>query len=110
MAPEGREQVVEEADAGRHVVAAGAVEVELDEDLGLLGRALDASGARRHRVPRSTQRFRDVDQCLLNAVISCGVPIETRSQPSGPTSRISTPRSSRPCQTACRSGNRPNSA
>ena len=35
------------------------------------------------------------------------VPIETRSQPSGPTSRISTPRSSRPCQTACRSAKRP---
>ena len=33
------------------------------------------------------------------------VPIDTRSQPSGPVSRISTPRSSRPCQTACRSAN-----
>ena len=45
----------------------------------------------------------------MNAVISSGVPIDTRSQPSGPVSRISTPRSSRPCQTACRSANRPNS-
>ena len=45
----------------------------------------------------------------LNAAISSAVPIETRSQPSGPISRISTPRSSRPCQTACRSAYRPNS-
>ena len=35
--------------------------------------------------------------------------MDTRSQPSGPVSRISTPRSSRPCQTACRSANVPNS-
>ena len=45
----------------------------------------------------------------VNAVMSCGVPTDTRSHPSGPTSRIRTPRSSRPCQIACRSSNRPNS-
>ena len=42
----------------------------------------------------------------LNAAISSAVPIDTRSQPSGPVSRISTPWSTRPCQTACRSANR----
>ena len=46
-----------------------------------------------------------VSACL-NVAISSAVPIETRSQPSGPTSRISTPRSSSPCQTACRSAKR----
>ena len=50
-----------------------------------------------------------VSACL-NVAISSGVPIETRSQPSGPTSRISTPRSSSPCQTACRSAKVPNNA
>lgn len=43
------------------------------------------------------------------AAISRGVPIDTRSQPSGPVSRIRTPRSSRRCHTACRSANTPNS-
>ncbi len=44
----------------------------------------------------------------LNAAISAGVPTLTRSQGAGPDSRMSTPRSSRPCQTACRSANSPN--
>ena len=45
VASEGVEHVVVEPHAGRHVGAAGAVEVDLDEDLGLLGRTLDAGGA-----------------------------------------------------------------
>src|SRR5665648_1301946 len=43
------------------------------------------------------------------ARISPGVPIDTRSHPSGPPSRINTPRSSNPCHTACRSANAPKS-
>ena len=38
------EHVVVEPDAGGDVGAAGAVEVDLDEDLGLLGLPLDACG------------------------------------------------------------------
>jgi hypothetical protein len=38
------------------------------------------------------------DQTALNAAISAALPIETRSHPSGPVSRINTPRSNRPCQ------------
>ena len=44
--PELGQHVVEEPDAGGHVDLAGAVEVDLDEDLGLLGPPLDPPGPR----------------------------------------------------------------
>src|SRR5581483_5960567 len=95
---EGGEHVVVEPDAGRDVGVARPVELDLDEHLGLAGRALDPAYAT-HPITSSSAR--------RNAAISSGVPIDTRSQPSGPVSRISTPRSSRPCHTACRSANVP---
>ena len=63
--PSWAEHVVEERHAGLDVGRAGAVEVELDEDVGLLGGALDACGAA-HAVdllthsgrPRSAGRVR----------------------------------------------------
>ena len=48
-------------------------------------------------------------RAVRKAWFSSGVPTLTRSHPSGPVSRISTPRSSSPRQTACRSAKRPNS-
>ena len=81
-------------------VGAGAVDLELDEDVALLGRALHARGPA-HAVTSSS--------AARNAAFSSGVPTLTRSQPCGPVSRIRTPRSSSPCQTACRSGKCPNS-
>lgn len=49
---EGVEHVVEERDAGGHLGAPRAVEVDLDEDARLLGHALDAPGAaHRTRLP-----------------------------------------------------------
>ena len=93
------EHVVVEADAGRDVVAAGAVEVDLDEDLGLAGLPLDACGPGSCRAPSislstsvraSLERRHLVGRCR-------STPAATRP---GPTSRISTPRSSSPCHTA----------
>ena len=45
MAAELVQHVVEKADAGRHAVRPGAVEVDRDGDLGLIGLAGDAGGA-----------------------------------------------------------------
>src|SRR5262249_10588114 len=50
VARQQREHVVEEADAGGDVGAAGAVEVEGQLDLGLAGLAAELCGAR-HRAP-----------------------------------------------------------
>ena len=99
------EHVVVEADAGGDVDLPGAVEIDLDEDLGLLGGALDAAHAAHcHRwSPSSAART-----ASRNASFSSGVPAVTRSQPGRPTSRTSTPCSSSACQTACASANRPN--
>src|SRR4029078_6979856 len=93
-----REQLGVESDAGGHVGATGAVEVDLDEHLRLLGGPLDACGPA--HCCTSVSAF-------SKAAISSGGPLETPSEPSGPVSRTSTPRSSRPCQTACRSANVP---
>jgi hypothetical protein len=99
--------VVVEADSGRDVGATGPVEVDLDVDLRLLGLAVEGGAS----APRDTSFFWAVTdvRASRNAAISAGVPIETRSQPSGPISRIRTPRSSRPRQAACRSGKVPKS-
>src|SRR5207237_6391983 len=94
---------VVEPDLGRAVGAARAVEGDLDVDLGLPGLPVHHGGAC-HACSSIT-----ATSASLNAAISAGVPTDTRSQPSGPVSRISTPRSSNPCQTACRSAYRPNS-
>src|SRR6478735_8975352 len=99
---EGGEHVVVEPDTGAHLGAAGAVEVDLDVDGRLLGLPVQLRYAAH---PASSMT--SVSACL-NACISSAVPIDTRSHPSGPVSRISTPRSSSPCQTACRSAKRPN--
>ena len=101
------EHVVEERHAGAHLGRAGAVEVQLDQDLVSL-------------VTRSTRAVRLIAHVLRPAqhLVEArrgtrpsrpAVPTVTRSQPGGPVSRISTPRSSSPCQTACRSANSPNS-
>jgi hypothetical protein len=74
----------------------GAVEVELDADVALLGDALDECRAA-HGVTTSRRAFR-------KDVVSLSVPAFTRSQPASPgpvlTSRTRTPRSSRARQTA----------
>src|SRR5581483_4619644 len=95
-----RQHVVEEPDPGGDVHLPGAVEVDLDEDPGLLRAALDAPLASHFPISFSAAR---------NAAISSGVPTLTRSHSGGPTSRISTPRSSSASQTPRRSPNRPNS-
>ena len=69
---------------------AGAVEVDLDQHLGLLGDALHPRGPTHEASSISAAR---------NASVSPGVPAVTRSQPARPTSRISTPRSSNRRQT-----------
>src|SRR3954469_13496543 len=107
MPGERAEHVVEEADSRGHVGAARAVEVDLEVDLGLLGLAVQGGRAAHGRA--SVVSVTEVS-ASLNAAISGAVPMETRSQPYGPVSRISTPRSSNPCQTACLWGKCPNSA
>src|SRR5690606_12820676 len=97
------EHVVVERDTGGHVHPPGAGEIELDDHLAFLGFPLDSS-APRSPVTHNASTSRNAAR---NAVISSNVPIETRSQPSGPVSRMSTPRSSSPFQTACRSSKRP---
>src|SRR5689334_21221827 len=99
------EHVVEERDAGFHVDRAGSVEVELDEELGLLGLAGHPAdpGTGRARARGVAHRLRSSFRACLKASFSAGVPTETRSQPLGPVLRMRTPRSSRPCQTASRS-------
>src|ERR1700733_5077320 len=103
------EHVVEERDAGLDLDRAGAVEVELDQQLRLLGladhAAHPAAGGEllvaAHWPSTSVSASR-------NALISCGVPTVTRSHPAGPVSLISTDRSSRLCQILCRSSKVPN--
>ena len=59
------EHVVEEADAGRDLGAAGAVEVQLDGDLGLLGGAGDLARAHRELLeiaPPSTSKISPAPQ------------------------------------------------
>src|SRR5690606_29375846 len=128
------EHVVVEADAGGDVGDPGPVEVDLDQDLGLLGGAFDAAGAahgggvlrwwlgwvgaagrlspggRRGRGARPGSGGHPVtwSNASRKADISSGVPMVVRSHAGGPTSRISTPRSSMPRKTAVRSGNSPN--
>src|SRR3984885_9007956 len=103
------EHVVEERDAGLDLDRARAVEVDLDQQLRLLGladhAAHPAAGGEllvaAHWPSTSVSASR-------NALISCGVPTVTRSHPAGPVSLISTDRSSRLCQILCRSSNVPN--
>src|SRR5690606_27689026 len=95
-----REHVVEEGHGGGDVHLAGAVDVEADLDGGLAGGAGEGRGARRagglgHRGSASSRAVR-------NAVLSSGVPTLTRSQPAGPTARISTSRSRRAWNTSSR--------
>ena len=63
------EHVVVEADAGRDVGAARAVEVDLDVDLGLLGLPVDRRGAGHRRLLQSRRRASAVS-ASLNAAIS----------------------------------------
>ena len=55
MARQQVEHVVEEADAGRDIGRAGAVEVHLDVDVGFLGLPFDR--ARAHRNPSNSRAF-----------------------------------------------------
>src|SRR5680860_1511332 len=91
------QHVVVEPDAGRNVRASGSVEVELDEHLRLLGLTLDPRNPNIRVTIWTFHRASTSVRADRNAAISEPVPIETRNQPSGPTTRISTPRSSRPC-------------
>src|SRR5215469_13182268 len=75
------EHVVEERDAGLDIDGGGAVEVELDKQLRLLGLAGHA--------PDPGHSPSTFVSAALNAAVSCGVPTVTRSQPSGPVLRIS---------------------
>src|SRR6202046_2032926 len=103
------EHVVEERDPGLDLDRAGAVEVELDQQLRLLGLAHPpahpAAGGEllvaAHWPSTSVSASR-------NALISCGVPTVTRSHPAGPVSLISTHPSGRLCQILCRSSKVPN--
>src|SRR6266487_221222 len=101
------EHVVEERHAGAHRGPAGAVQPQLDEDLGLLGLPLNPGGSVHWAAPPCVLSRTSV-RAMRKAAISAGVPMLTRSQPGGPTSRTSTPRSSRPRQIACESPNLPN--
>src|SRR3546814_6531727 len=86
-------------------VCSSDLDVDLDVDLRLAGLPVDPRGPA-HRLIS----FMTSVSAFLKAVISSAVPIDTRSQPSGPVSRISTPRSTSPCHTACRSSKVPNNA
>src|SRR5262245_44797382 len=99
------QHVVVEPDPGGDVATAGAVQVDLDDDLGLAGLAFDPRGAA-HRWSSKPVAFSNATR---KVAISPGVPTETRSQPSGPVSRINTPSSSSRRHTSCRYGNVPNS-
>src|ERR1022692_1024308 len=99
------EHVVEERHAGCRIGAADAVQVKLDQDPGLRGDPLYPGGP----AHAGTRRSSTAPSAARKAAISAGVPTVTRSQPGGPVSRISTPRSSSPCQTRWRSANSPNS-
>jgi hypothetical protein len=102
------DHVVEERHAGVGADLAGAVEVELDPDVGLLGRALD-QGCRRAGCSCGV----DLSDGVRKALVSGSVPALTRSQPARPgpvlTSRTRTPRSSSACQVRAGSANGPNS-
>ena len=110
MLGESRQHVVEEAHPGRDQGAARAIEIETDADLRLRGLPFEAgSTGLADRISLSVSALSTDDNASLKASISAGVPADTRSQPSGPVSRISTPRSSKACHTAWRSPNRPKS-
>src|SRR5690606_17758423 len=96
---QGGEHVVVEGHRRRDVGPAGPVEVELDDDARLRRRALHTRGTRPwfgHSPSTSCRADR-------KAAISAAVPIDTRSHPGGPTTRMRTPRSSSPCHTLSRS-------
>src|SRR6476659_4870888 len=109
MPSEGREHVVEEPDPGGDLGTTCPIEIETYPDLRLRRLAFEAGGTRRaHGISLFDWLLRVAVNASLKACISVGVAADTRSQPSGPVSRINTPRSSRACHTACRSANRPN--
>src|SRR5436190_1924268 len=90
--PELLEHVVEESEPGLGSGLGVTIQVERDRDLGLLRGPFHA---RRPAHPSTSFIAR------RNRSVSCSLPAVTRSEP-GTTvdmSRISTPRSSRPCQT-----------
>src|SRR5689334_9493688 len=88
------QHVVEERDAGGDVGLPGAVEVDLDDDLRLLGDPFHAPHSCHYSVSFSTASNSTLSPATCrNASFSSGVPIVTRSRCAMPTSRISTPRS-----------------
>src|SRR5690625_718530 len=96
------EHVVVEGHGGGDVGGAGAGQAELDDDVRL------------RRRPHHTRRTRLVGHspstscsAARKAAISSAVPIDTRSHPGGPTTRMRTPRSSSPCHTLSRPSSGP---
>src|SRR6476620_1826276 len=109
MPSEGREHVIEEPNPGRDLGTTCPIQVETYPDFRLRGLTFEAGGARRALgISLCDWVLRAAVSASLKACISAGVPADTRNQPSGPVSRINTPRSSKACHTACRSANRPN--
>src|SRR5690606_15927446 len=93
VAAERRAHVVVGAGRRADLVCAGAVEVDLDDDVRLGGLPLDPGGPGSGPRGGEALSHRGSTSCraLRNACISSGVPIDTRIQPGGPTSRIRTP-------------------
>ena len=90
------EHVVVERDTGVDVHLPGAFEVELDDDLGFFGSALDACAtAGSHEAPNGWANSVAANFALAdrNASFSAASPIVVRRCPEMPTSRIRTPAS-----------------
>src|SRR4051812_26951000 len=101
MPGKGGQHVIEEADSGRDLRMTGAIEIDAEEDFRLRGLSLHAGDTRlAHGISFSHRVAPTAVSASLKACISVGVPADTRNQPSGPVSRINTPRSSRACHTA----------
>src|SRR5690625_4793155 len=98
---ERRQHVVIEGNRGRNIGFTRPIEIKLDRDGRLGCGPLNLGGSLPCHASNTSTRAR------LNALISSGVPIDTRSHPAGPVSRIKTPRSNKPCHTSCRAGNFP---
>src|ERR1700712_5605002 len=91
------QHVVVEGHARADVRDAGAVEVELDDDVGFLGRAFDA-GATGHRGGHGAPTGLSSDSARLALVssstsFSSARPVVARRKPGMPTSLMSTPAS-----------------
>ncbi len=84
VAGERGQHVVEEADAGRDLGAAGSVEIERQLDRGLGGRAVDRRGAGHGRRTSSRLRTRKATRRPMRAACQCEISSSCRLRVRGP--------------------------